>query len=179
MFLGILPLVDVMADRKLHSLSPKKMYFAAIVWPIKQARVLPHAVELSFRKTDIFLDSLKSIHSATGCNSQRDLVCIGAIPLKNFSSRDYENEKARPSAGVSQKSGATKLEHSWCWQWTFLELFVKRTTTQTHELSLKAGAFARRVEICSQNRTWLTSFPEILSFPDSSYPCSYHNLMKW
>ena len=51
---------------------------------------MPHAVELSFRKTDIFLDSLKSIHSATGCNSQRDLVCIGAIPLKNVRSRDYE-----------------------------------------------------------------------------------------
>ena len=30
------------------------------------------------------------MHSAIGCNSQRDLVCIGAIPLKNFRSRDYE-----------------------------------------------------------------------------------------
>ena len=30
------------------------------------------------------------MHSATECSPQRDLVCIGAIPLKNFPSRDYE-----------------------------------------------------------------------------------------
>ena len=82
------------------------------------------------------------MHSATECNSQRDWVHIGAIPLKNFPSRDYE--KARPSAGLSQKSGATKLEHSGSWQWTFLEALVKWAKTQTQELSLKAGAFARR-----------------------------------
>ena len=58
--------------------------------------------------------------------------------------RLWDYEKARPSAGLSQKSGATKLEHSGTWQWTFLEALVKWAKTQTQELSLKAGAFARR-----------------------------------
>ena len=131
-----------MADQKLHSLCPEKNVFCryCVTNQAGLSIATRHWVKFSRKPICIFLDSLKSMHSATECNSQRDLVCIGAIPLKNFRSRDYEiiNEKVRPIAGVSQKWGPTKLEHSWCWQRTFLELFVKRATTQTQELSLKA-----------------------------------------
>ena len=81
-----------MADQKLHSLCPEKNVFCryCVTNQAGLSIATRHWVKFSRKPICIFLDSLKSMHSATECNSQRDLVCIGAIPLKNFRSRDYE-----------------------------------------------------------------------------------------
>ena len=81
-----------MADQKLHSLCPEKNVFCryCVTNQAGLSIATRHWGKFSRKPICIFLDSLKSMHSATECNSQRDLVCIGAIPLKNFRSRDYE-----------------------------------------------------------------------------------------